>query len=94
MKERIKYELAVRLRDAGFPQIGGPEGFINGEDGVAYAPTNKEIKMELWKMGDDRKPISSQTEDEVTKTVSFMMHLGRGATFDEAVVNLYILLKK
>lgn len=44
----MKYELAKKLKDVGFPQherlgIGHGDNFIRGEDGLLYSPTLSEL---------------------------------------------------
>lgn len=101
----MKYELAKRLKDAGFPQDYS-EGILNGnfafkKDKMAYAPTLKELIMACGEKYNGYEFVLTYSIDGwfcnyFDDNFDGMSELknGKGKTPEEAVANLWLALNE
>jgi hypothetical protein len=92
----MNYELAKKLKDAGFPQYepNGFPGIMNPDgDKAVYYPTLSKL---IESCGDDFKEMyradKSGKSIWVAKCCDNSSHVGEGSTPEEAVANLWLAL--
>ncbi len=71
----MNYELALKLKEAGFPQherlgIGHGDIFLNGEVGLVYNPTLPEL---IEACGDKIKGLQTHTKDGINGRLGFQL---------------------